>query len=90
MPPSPSPARYASCACNDAMPRSIVSVTSTACVGNGDAFTKIRRAPLHGSSPSSSSSGNTQRFPASRAASIAASPTLRWSAMFRPEPPHVK
>ena len=84
----PSPSRYTRCSRNDATPRSSVSVTSTKCVGRGAAFTAARRTPDHGSRPSSSSSGNTQRFPASRAASSAARPTSRWSAMFRPPKPH--
>ena len=62
--------------------RSIVAVTSTAWVAVGAAFTAAHRTPDHGSSPSSSSSRKTHRFPASRAASSAAMPTARWSAMF--------
>ena len=50
--------------------------------------TAANRTPDHGSRPSSSSSGKTHRLPASRAASSAASPTTRWSAMFNPPNPH--
>lgn len=40
------------------------------------------RTPFHGSRPSGSSSGKTQRLLASRAASRVARPAARWSARF--------
>ena len=65
------PSRYARCSRNDATPASSVPVTSTACVGRGGASPRRSARPDHGSRPSSSSSVNTHRLPASRAASSA-------------------
>ena len=47
------------------------------------------RTPPHGSRPSVSCSGKTQRLPASRTASSTALPTAMWSAWLRLRPPQV-
>ena len=64
------------------MPRSIVSLTSTACPACGEPLTSTILTPPHGSP----ASANTQRLPASRTPSSTAWPVWRWSAMFRKRP----
>ena len=76
---------YAACSRRLAMPTSIVPPTSTKCVGCGEPPIATRRTPGHGSP----ASVKIQRLPASRAASSAARPTWRWSAMLNDGPPHV-
>ena len=73
--PSRGPSMYAACASSDATPASKVSVVSTPCVDRGRAGRPHRAGtPPHGSSPSASCSGKTQRLPASRTASSTALP----------------
>jgi hypothetical protein len=58
---------------------------STACPACGESKTATHRTPDHGASPGP---GNSQRFPASATASIAAWPTARWSGVLRLPPGH--
>lgn len=64
-------------------------MVSTACLDSGEAAAHTCRTPFHGSWPSASSSRNTHRLPASRAASRAARPTAMWSAWLGNVPPYV-